>query len=61
MIGLEIKDLVLHQENRKVRLNIKQSLSNYTVLGEPFFKKYYAYFDYQRNEIGFAERALSIE
>ena len=41
--------------------NIKTSLSNYTILGEPFFKKYYAYFDYQKNEIGFGERALSIE
>lgn len=41
--------------------NIKTSLSNYTILGEPFFKKYYVYFDYQKNEIGFGDRALSIE
>ena len=30
-------------------------------MGEPFFLKYYVYFDYGKNEMGFAERALSIE
>ena len=31
------------------------------MLGEPFFLKYYVYFDYGKEEIGYAERTLSIE
>ena len=59
-MGFVIRDLILSKEGKKVRFNIKESLSNFTVLGEPFFRKYYAYFDYDNDEIGFAERALSV-
>ena len=51
----------MHSEGKKATFNIRDSQSNFTILGEPFFMKYYAYFDYGKNEIGFGERALSIE
>lgn len=51
----------MHREDKKVTFNLKESSNNYTILGEPFFLKYYAYFDYAKNEIGYGQRALSID
>ena len=33
---------------------------NYTIVGEPFFVNYYAYFDYGKDEIAFAARRLTL-
>lgn len=60
--SLGFDQLILKKSgSKKVKFNIRQSESNLLIVGEPFFKKYYAYFDYNKNEIGYTERALSIQ
>jgi hypothetical protein len=42
-------------------MNIRKSECDYVIVGEPFFQKYYTYFDFQKDEIGIALRRKSIE
>lgn len=49
MIHFPMKDLVIKNGDGKLLLNIKQTPNNHTVVGEPFFTKYYVYFDYSKN------------
>ena len=44
-----MKDLVLKDEKNRLVFNIKQSYCNDSIVGEPFFSKYYIYFDYHKN------------
>lgn len=55
-----MKDLILKDEKNRLVLNIKQSYCKDSIVGEPFFSKYYTYFDYNKNEVGFAFRKLTM-
>ena len=55
-----MKDLVLKDEKSRLVFNIKQSYCKDSIVGEPFFSKYYTYFDYNKNEVGFAFRKLTM-
>ena len=52
---IPLKKLVLKLDhNKRVIFNIKKSISNVTVLGEPIFNEYFMAFDYLKNRIGFS-------
>ena len=60
-ISFTISELSKEESMSHTLLNIRQSESEYIIVGEPFFNKYYAAFDYLKNRIGIADRKRGLE
>ena len=51
---IPLKELSISTKKNKAIFKLKKTFNNRAVLGEPAFKRYVIFFDYDKNKIGFA-------